>query len=475
MKNKNDMFVDIKVAHSEVTGSLIKCCVRFPNGEKTRFIIDCGLFQEEKYDNLNYILDFDPSQYEFAICTHTHIDHCGRFPMLVKKGFNGPIYISDIGAELIKPALENTLKILETNATNSKSGKKEPIFDALDLENTFQLIRPKEFFKSFNPAKHIKVLFYKNDHILGAAMVEICITYKGKDPIFLKFTGDYNVKNYFFNTRKLPKSLTSAPVTIIQEATYGSTETVSVEKTFEGNICRAISKGYTVVIPVFAFERAQLIMLMLKRLQNSGAINTSVPIYLDGELAIKYTDIYKRYSYSFLKDSRDFIPSNFSFVTDQEKRLSLMNTKVQKILLTTSGMGGWGPSKLYLPYFAEQKKCLIQFSGYTSKCSLGRKLLEAKPNEEIVLCDGTKFTKKAIVKTTSEFSSHAKADQNIDFINQFERPQTVLINHGETAVKELYKEKVLEETKAKIVSVLQRNEVHRIGPYGLIKKFMDNN
>lgn len=469
---KNDMFVDLKALHAEVTGSLFLCTARFTNENILKFIIDCGLFQEEKYDKLNSSLGLkaneDLSEYEFAICTHTHIDHCGRFPMLVKNGFKGPIYISSFGAELIRPALENTLKILEQNT------KVKPLFDEKDLENTFSLITPVDFFKSFNPAKHVRISLAKNAHISGASTVTIRLTYGGKAPINLVFSGDYNETNYFFNTRKLPASLLKEPTTIIQESTYGSTETIEVEKTFEDNICNAILNGYSVIVPVFAFERAQLIMLMLKRYQDKGALSKKIPIYLDGELAIKYTQIYRRNSHMFLSNARDFTPENFNFVTDQTMRLSLMNMREQKIILTTSGMGGWGPSKLYLPYFTAQKKCLIQFSGYVSKCSLGRKILDAEYGEEITLCDGTTFKKKAITKITGEFSSHGKADQNIRFINQFERPQTVLINHGEYKVREIYKTKVEEETSAKSVSILERNMVHRIGPYGIIKKFLDN-
>lgn len=470
MVNPN-FFVDIKALHPEVTGSCILCSVRFPDTTNTNFIVDLGLFQEENYCKLNNSLEFDSSKLDFALITHTHIDHIGRLPMLVRNGFNSKIYMSETAMLLAKPALENTLQILNQDALNPAKPKVMPIYDSEDLEYTLSLVQPVKFYEGFNITKNIRCTFYKNPHILGAAIIVLNIHYPKCEPINLVFTGDYSKKNTFFATRKLPKSLLNSNVTIIQEATYGSTETLEVESTFDSSICSAIKKGYTTIIPVFAFERAQLIMLRLKKLQDTKLLSKNIPIFLDGELAITYTSIYKKLQYMFYTSAREFFPDNFSFVTSQDMRMSLMNMSSQKILLTTSGMGGWGPAKLYLPYFSQMKNCLIQFPGYVSECSLGRQLLNANIGDEITLCNGKKFTKKCIVKQTGEFSSHAKADELIEFDNNFSKIQALLINHGSTSAKNSFKYRVEEETLAKSVSILNQNLVHRIGPYGLIKTF----
>src|SRR5690625_4912552 len=98
-RNKAQMYLDVLALHKEVTGSCILCTVRFPNGEKVKFIVDCGLFQEEKYHHLNYSFPFDPSEYDFLLVTHTHIDHIGRIPKLYKEGFKGKTYTSNLAVE----------------------------------------------------------------------------------------------------------------------------------------------------------------------------------------------------------------------------------------------------------------------------------------------------------------------------------------------------------------------------------------
>jgi len=51
-----------------------------------KYLIDCGL-QQGRDEVDNSILDFNPGMVEAVIVTHAHIDHSGRLPLLVKRGF----------------------------------------------------------------------------------------------------------------------------------------------------------------------------------------------------------------------------------------------------------------------------------------------------------------------------------------------------------------------------------------------------
>lgn len=114
MGKKCRFYVDIMAMHEEVTGSCNLAIVKFPNGETLRFVTDCGLFQERKYDELNNELPFDPEKVDFCLITHTHVDHIGRLPYMVKKGFYRPIYVTETTNKLLPLALNDSFKVLSS-------------------------------------------------------------------------------------------------------------------------------------------------------------------------------------------------------------------------------------------------------------------------------------------------------------------------------------------------------------------------
>ena len=105
MGSKERFYADIMALQPEVTGSCNLVIVNYPNGEKTRFIVDCGLFQESDYSQYNASFPFNAENIEFCVVTHNHVDHTGRLPLLVKKGFTGEIYTSKATAILLPLAL----------------------------------------------------------------------------------------------------------------------------------------------------------------------------------------------------------------------------------------------------------------------------------------------------------------------------------------------------------------------------------
>lgn len=462
---KSRFHVDIMDVHDKVTGSCHLCVVMFPDKTKMKFIVDCGLFQQEEGDGLNKKFPFKADEIEFCIVTHNHVDHTGRLPLLVKNGFRGKIYATETTCNLLPEALNDSLSVLKNRA---KTLGNLPIYGEEHVAQAVNLCEPCEYFHTIEINKNIRINFIENAHLPGAAMIEVRIAYPGEENINLLFTGDYNNKSVFQNDVIFPNWILDLPLTVIQESTYGDTNSEDIEPCFDKNLLKAIEQGWTVLAPVFSLGRSQEILYRLKCLQVAGLLDVNIPIYLDGKLAIRYTNMYLKGLVGIREDMHDFLPENFQFV-DKTLRNTLLNENNScKIILTSSGMGSYGPARTYIPAFLGRQKMLIHFTGYTAVGTMGRKIKDT-PDGEVVSVGGLLVKKKAKVEYTSEFSAHAKADVMIDFLKQFSNLKLVLVNHGDPDVKETFAKRILNEVNAKTVGILNRENVFRIGPWGLEK------
>ncbi len=457
----------------EVTGSAIMLAVHYPNKTQNtkHILIDCGLFQEKLYEPFNKVLPFSPSKIDHIIVTHNHIDHTGRLPLLVRNGYNNPIHVSKPTAKLIPYALEDSYKVLKNKA---KMTHQRQLYSESDVMKTLSLRVSHPFKKTFDLDNNIKLTFYKNGHLPGAVVGHLQFSYNDYSDykysdIHILFTGDYNNKNMFFDVPDLPKELLDLPLNIIQEATYGNMFSSQIEYVFEKNILQAVDENKTIIIPVFSLGRSQEIMYILRQYQEQGKLDTNIPIYFDGNLGISYTYLYSN-DLLGLDIKSDFLPYNFTFVTDSVIRNNIINDNSQKIILTTSGMGSHGPAQTYLPIYLSRKNALIHFTGYLAEGTLGRRLYDC-PHEDIVSFAGRQVKKLADVQFTSEFSAHAKADELLDFLKQFNNIQSVFINHGSTEALHSYSKLVINTINPKDVCILNASYVFRIDSHGVVKTY----
>lgn len=456
---KQRTYCYITSLNPEVTGSLHPVTVNYPDGRSTNFIVDCGLYQERPYNVLNYInFPFKEENIDFVLITHNHADHMGRLPHLVKGGFQKNIYATKETARLMEIALNDSFRIEKEDA---KKLKRKPMYEEGDLVNTLSQIVPCDFEKVEYVDSNIKVTFLMNGHLYGAAMILVQISYPYEEDINILFTGDYKPQNIFFAVKELPEWVRELPLIIVTESTYGYMDTTEVSYHMESDLEKAINEGKTVLITVFAQGRAQEILHMLKKMQDCGKISTEIPIKLDGNLAQEYTKVYL--SSDLLKDFE--LPENFSYISKENRNEVIMSRK-QQIVLTTSGMADHGPAQIYLENWVERKDVLIYIPGYTSPDTLGYKLQH--PVDGVVNINKKEHHMNAQVITTSECSSHAKADEIIEFLQQFKHLNLVLINHGQLNVKEQFAERVSREVKAKKVGVLGAH-TFKVSCYGYVK------
>lgn len=463
--NKQKFYVDIAAVHPEVTGSSILCIVKNtdPKVKTIKFLVDCGLFQEE-YGTLNETLPFNSQELDFVIVTHNHVDHTGRLPLLVKKGFSNKIITTKYTKKLIKLALEDSCKVLEDVA---KRNNKPPLYKHEHVEATLPLVEGYNFDRRFNIMPNVKVTFFRNGHLVGASVVLVQISAENSENINILFTGDYNNKNVFFRVPDLPQWVLDLPLTIVQEATYGDMNSNEINYCFEENILEAVNKKKNIVIPVFSLGRAQEILYFLKQLQETGKLDPNYPIYLDGKLSQRYTNIYLNDNIGIDKEKKELLPKNLEWIT-HETRTEIVEKINSKIVVTSSGMGSYGPAQTHIPKVLSNSNGLIHFTGYMAEGTLGRKLETANPGDYIMV-GGLFIKKRGVVKYTNEFSAHAKADEMIEFLQKFTNLKFVLINHGEKEVKKVFASRVLEEVKPKNIGILGHEYMFRINSYGFVK------
>ena len=462
---KSRFYVDIMDLHNAVTGSCHLCVVKFPDGDSLKFLVDCGLFQDERSESLNSKLPFKAENIGFCLVTHNHVDHTGRIPLLFKNGFRGIVYASESTSELMRHGLYDSYRILKSKA---KLLGESPLYSEEDVENALYARVFCNYKKTIKVHEHVRVTFFRNAHIPGAAIIFVQITYPGEENINLVFSGDYKKVSEFSHESVVPKWVLDLPVTLICESTYGYEESKDVVHNFDNNILKALEEGKTVLIPSFSLERYQKILYRLRCLQNEGKLDVNIPIYLDGKLALTYTNMYLRGILDIKPEMIDFLPKNICAVDKVLRRTLLYEDNTQKIIVTSSGKGSYGPARSYIQQYIGNPNILIHFTGYCAEGTLGRRIKDHPKGEDIVV-SGIVAKKQADVEYTSEFSAHAKADELIEFIQGFHNLNLVLLNHGDPEVKELFAKRVLAEVGTKQVGILSSDYVFRIGPWGFIK------
>ena len=447
---QNRLTVDFSAKHSGVSGSCIPVTINHPDGN-IRFLVDFGSYlgieekmcKEEKVSRNYDPLDFSPGNLDFVILTHCHADHNGRLPVLYKKQekekyqkkrkepYTGKIYTTVDTAHMLPISMGDNEKIVRINAKHKGI---KPLYTSKEVDQVLSNVVPCEFGETFFPIPHrtdVKVTFFPNGHLVGAATTLVQVTCRGKkEGINILFTGDYKGDNVFFDVPSLPDEVKRMPLYVVCESTYGATDSGQVKEVFNSNIERWLEEDKkTILILSLSLERFQTIMYTLKEMQKTF-LDRNIPIYGDGGLAVKYNNLY-RYKLRIKESMREFLPGNFSYVCDEDRK-RIIGTPEKKIIVATSGMGSYGPAQEYLPRLVERNDVGIHYTSYLCQNTTGYRMVNSE--KEVLI--GSVFKRKiAEVQTTSEFSKHAKRDEMLAFLAQFRDIRGIFINHGETDVQ----------------------------------------
>lgn len=453
------MKIEFCGAASSVTGSC-----HLITTETHKILLDCGQFQGNKAEEAKNFdpFPFDVSEPDFMILSHAHIDHCGRIPLLVKRGFTGKIYCTDATADLLPVMLKDSAHIHEKeaewkNRKAERAGREtvEPLYTMADAENALKYVVPVMYDELVSPVDGVKFVLNDAGHILGSAIVELWTT-EGDDVTKTVFSGDLGVpKRPILRNPTIIKKADH----VIMETTYGNRvheeNSLSVENLMQ-IVLDTAKRGGTVVIPSFAVGRTQELIFEFNRFYRHHPEFkkqlSKVKVYVDSPMATSATEVFRKNAQVFDDEMKEFIlkgqsPLDFEnlvFTRSTEESIRLNENEAPKVIISASGMCEAGRIRHHLKHHLWNPKSSIVFVGYQAEGTLGRKILEGAKN---VTLFGEEIYVNAQIFNLEGFSGHADRDGLLHWLTGYQKkPANVFLVHGEEQSKKdfanLVKEKL---------------------------------
>ena len=430
--------------------------------QKTKFLVDCGLFQGHAKEEALNVESFpiNPAELDYIFLTHAHIDHSGRIPKIYKDGFKGDIYATKATVELCEIMLPDCGHIQESenewkNKKRLRAGKPplEPVYTYQDALDCLQLFKKVNYGEALKINEEIKVRFNDAGHILGSSIIEFWIWEKGKETKIV-FSGDLG--NRDMPILRDPSIIESADYLVI-ESTYGNRIHENKLNKFErfiDIINETIDKGGNVIIPSFAVGRTQEVIYELNKEKESYDSKVkklfSIPVYVDSPLAISATEVFRKNLDCYDEEAREYIkngdnPLDFpglQFTRTPEESKSLNERSGSSIIISASGMCDAGRIKHHLKHNLWREESSIVFVGYQAPGTLGRQILDGKKQVRI---HGEQIAVNAQIYNLDGFSGHADQKALLQWFDSFKRkPKEVFLVHGEPEGMEVFKNLLLE-------------------------------
>lgn len=434
-------------AAGTVTGSrfLLRC-------GSVRVMIDCGMFQglkELRLKNWNP-LAVEPESIDAVVLTHAHLDHCGYLPKLVKDGFKGKVFATKYTAKLVDVILRDSARLQTEDAKFamrkgfSKHNPPLALYDEQDADRAIQRLSEQQFGVRVEVAEQTYVTFHPAGHILGAAFLEV--EFFGKR---LLFTGDLGRDEHplLAPPGDIPSGQFDA---IVTESTYGDRQHEKATADFETAINKALSRGGSVLIPAFAVDRTEVILVRLRELVEQQRI-PAVPIYADSPMALRALAFYRQAITERSSEIRPevvdewggrdpFDPGTLTELMTVDESKSINNPDQPSIIISASGMATGGRVVHHLAGMLPNPKNTIILVGYQALGTRGRRLADG---ETEVKMHGEFVPVRAQIEQIHSFSVHADADELVAWMKSISQPpKRVFVVHGEAGAAESLRDRI---------------------------------
>lgn len=444
---------DVTIAFLGATDTVTGSRFLLSSGQ-SKILVDCGLFQGVKsVQRRNWDpLGVNASEIDAVVLTHAHLDHSGYLPALIKQGFYkevyGTRYTNDITKIILRDSARLQVDDAKFAAKKGYSSHKDPkaLYDLEDAEKAIDHLRERPFHSREQIAPDAFVTFYPSGHILGSSFVVIEIAGKR-----LLFTSDLGRNNHplLSNPDAPPQEEFDVVVT---ESTYGDRLHDTTPETFAQEINDAIARGGSILIPAFAVDRTEVILMALKELIIEKKI-PAIPIYVDSPMALSALNLYREAIAAGSTEIRKNVTERFRNTdpfdagalhqmqtTEESKAINEIDHSA--IIISASGMATGGRVVHHLANMLPNPKNTVILVGYQAIGSRGRQLDDGVTELKI---HGKLVPVNAHITNVESFSVHADTDELMTWLKQAKKPKKAYVVHGESEGQEHMQQRLTDE------------------------------
>ncbi|MEN9324752.1 MAG: hypothetical protein RL414_506 [Actinomycetota bacterium] len=419
-----------------------------------RVLVDSGLYQgTSAVEDKNWEkLSIDPATIDAILLTHAHLDHSGYIPRLVRMGFKGSIYATKYTKALASVVLydsaflqmEDTKYALKKGFSRHKNP--EPLYNTIDVESALELFKVVDYRVPQQIAPNFSVTFHPSGHILGSAFLTVEV--EGKN---LLFTSDLGRPSHPILTPPDAPPSKNYDV-VVSESTYGDRVHDTPTSEFAKEINEAVQRGGSILIPAFAVDRTEVILMALHDLMDTKQI-PRIPVFVDSPMALASLNHYRDAITTGAIDIRDdmkklyattdpFDPGTLEEMPSTEQSKSLNGREESGIIISASGMATGGRVVHHLANMLPDANNSIILVGFQAAGSRGRALQQG--NKEIRI-HGDMVPVRAHIANVESFSVHADSDELIHWLKQIARPQQAYVVHGEPEASSHLAQRITQE------------------------------
>ena len=377
-----------------------------------------------------------------VVLSHAHIDHSGRLPLLRKQGFTGPIYTHRASHDLCRIMLSDAAYLHEKDAEwqNKKRRRKglaevAPLYTRDDVREVLGQFVDLDYDEPRQILPGVEVRLRNAGHILGAAIVELTLTERGRS-FRLVFSGDLGYRRA--PLMEQPAIVEHADL-VLMESTYGNHDHRPFDETLrelETIIRGAADGGGNILIPAFAVGRTQDLLSLLAEHYEKWRLDRW-QIFLDSPMAIATTELYRRYrdlqKEPLFSDDHRRLLRNLTLSESTEDSMRINGIEHGAIVIAGSGMCSGGRILHHLKYNLWRRECHVVMIGFQAQGTLGRRLVDGA--ERVRLWQET-IKVQAQIHTVGGLSAHADRTGLVAWYGGFASRPPVCLVHGEPGAQQ---------------------------------------